>query len=125
MIGSHAAKAEAPSCLASARPTSSAFTISATTPYTAAVIPIPTSASTSDCIHRLPAGSAPSVIAMISAERMKSVLMALATFSSSTVWALQRDRAELGFMLMGMMRQNGLEHFLHPFVAEVGAAEHQ
>ena len=32
----------------------------------------------------LPAGTAASVIAMISAERMKSVLMALATFSSST-----------------------------------------
>ena len=33
-------KAEAPSFFASARPTSSAFTISATTPYTATVIPI-------------------------------------------------------------------------------------
>jgi hypothetical protein len=78
---------EALSFLASATPTSSAFTISATAPYTAAVMPIPTSASTTACVTKPPAGSAASVIAMISAERMKSVLMALATFSSSIVFA--------------------------------------
>ena len=37
--------------------------------------------------HGMPAGMAASVIAMISAERMKSVLMALATFPSSKVLA--------------------------------------
>ena len=74
------ARAETLSFRASATPASSAFTISATTPYTATVIPIPTTANTVACIRKLPAGKAASVIAMISAERMKSVLIALATF---------------------------------------------
>jgi hypothetical protein len=51
--------------------------------YTAAVIPSATTANTAACIEMLPTGTAASVIAMISAERMKSVLMALPTFSSS------------------------------------------
>ena len=97
----------------------------ATTPYTATVIPIATSANTSDCVRRLPAGSAANVIAMISAERMKSVLMALATLFVLQALRIQCDRAELGFVLMGMMGQDGFEHFFHPFIAEVGAAKHQ
>jgi hypothetical protein len=97
--------------LARATPKSSAFTISATTPYTTTVIPNPTSASTRACVTKLPAGTAASVIVMISAERMQPVLMALATFSSLHRHRIQRDSAELRFMLMCTMWHDGFEHF--------------
>jgi hypothetical protein len=44
------------------------------------VIPIPTIANTSPWTKMLLSGTAAKVIAMISADRMKSVFMALATF---------------------------------------------
>ena len=43
-------------------------------------MPMPTSASTAARVQKPPAGMAASVIAMISADRMKSVRIALATF---------------------------------------------
>jgi hypothetical protein len=38
---------------------------------------------------------------------------------------VQGDRSELGLMPMCTVRHDGLEHLLHPFVAEIGAAQHQ
>ena len=71
------------------------------------------------------AGTAASVIAMISADRMKSVLIALATFSSSSVCGFNATVPSCGFMRVRMMRHDGFEHLFHALVAEIGAAEHQ
>ncbi len=69
---------------ASSRPKSSAFTISATAPYTATVIRIPATDSTAAVIQSdMPGGRADSAIVMISADRMKSVLIAPRTLASS------------------------------------------
>jgi hypothetical protein len=46
-------------------------------------MPMPTAASTMACVQKETSGTVASEIAMISAERMKSVAMALRTFSSS------------------------------------------
>ena len=73
----------------------------------------------------LPLGTDASVIAMISAERMKSVLMALATFSILERLRLQRYRAQLSFMRMCLMWHDGFEDLFRPLVAEVGTAEHE
>ena len=61
---------------------------------------------------------------MISAERMKSVLMAPATFSSSRS-RRSGHRTELGLVRVRVVRHDGVEDFFDAFVAEIGAAKHQ
>ncbi len=75
----------------SATPASSAFTMRATAPYTASVMPSPTTASTLAFIAKLASPTTESVMAMISAERMKSVRMALATCRCSSCFGSAPD----------------------------------
>src|SRR5258707_11570035 len=88
-------------------------------------MPIPTIANTNACIQKLALGTADKVIAMISAERMKSVLTALSTFSSSNVWAFIATvptPASWSRTLWGAM---GLQNLFGSFVAEIDTAQHE
>ena len=116
---------EAPSFLASARPTSSAFTISATTPYTATVIPIATSASTNDCRQQAAGGKCRQCDRHDFRREDEVGLDGACDLLVFQGLRIQRDRAKLGFVLLGMMGQHGFEQFFHPFITEVGAAKHQ
>jgi hypothetical protein len=62
---------------------------------------------------------------MISAERTKSVLMALGDLLVLYRRRIQCDRTELRFMPMCAMWHDGLEHLFYAFVAEISAANHQ
>ncbi len=62
---------------------------------------------------KLPAGSAASAIAMISAERMRVGLNGACDLLVLHRLRIQRDRAEQRFMLMCTMRHEGFEHFFH------------
>ena len=55
-------------------------------------MPMPTTASTTACVQKDEVETLASVIAMISAERMKSVLIAPAIFCSSSCARIERAR---------------------------------
>ena len=89
-------------------------------------MPTPTTASTTRLQSRSRrSGTAASVIAMISADRMKSVLMAPATFCVLERLRVQRQRADLRLVGVGIDAGRRLEDLLGALVAEVGAADHQ
>ncbi len=86
---------------------------------------MPTTASTTAWIQNEPVGTLASVIAMISAERMKSVLMAPLHLLVLEALRVCVGGADGGLVLVRPMGPQRLEHLLGALVAEIGAADHQ